>query len=77
MTIDLFEQLLEYLNSRSPFRSYLIELTSGDRIEVRHPEAIARQRDFFFIRLPNREQRVFAANAVVQFIIPPPALQNP
>ena len=73
MTIDLFERFLRHFNSRSPFRSYLIELVSGDRLEVRHPEAITRTDDFFYLRSPNREQRVFEADTVVQIILPAPA----
>lgn len=75
MTIDLFEQFLQYFNSRTPFRSFLIELVSGDRLEVRHPEVIARRGDFFYLRSPNREQRVFEADAVVQIILPGPTQQ--
>lgn len=75
MTIDLFEQFLKYFNSRSPFRSYLIELVSGDRLEVRHPEAIARRGDFCYLRSPTREQRIFEADAVVQIILPGPTQQ--
>jgi hypothetical protein len=76
MSLDSFERFLELLNSRSPYRSYLIELASGDRLEVRHPEAIARTGDCFYLRAPDREQRVFEPDAVVQLIVRAPGQKS-
>jgi len=71
MTLDGFERMLQLFNTRAPFRTYSIEFASGDRVHIRHPEAISRNGDFFYFRSPNREQRLFEAGAVIQFIDPP------
>ena len=73
MTIDSFARFLRVFSTRSPFRPYLIEFVSGDRLEIRHPEAISLAGEVFYFRAPNREQRLFEADAVVQFIDPAPS----
>lgn len=72
MNLESLERDLEYFNRRTPFRPFFIELASGDRLEIRHPEAISRIVDTFYLRTPNREQRLFEAEAVVQVIAPGP-----
>jgi hypothetical protein len=42
MTGDDRERALRALARRRPFRPFLIELHSGDRILVSHPEAVQR-----------------------------------
>ena len=41
MRSDSFENLLELLTERRPFRPYTIELNGGQRFEVDHPRALA------------------------------------
>jgi len=41
MTREHFEQVLRAFQTRAPFRSFTVELVSGDRIRVDHPEAMA------------------------------------
>jgi hypothetical protein len=77
MTTDALERALRAFNRRQPFLPFLIELHSGDRITVSHPEAVVRQGDLFVYRSPDRGQRVFAGAGVSQLIDPPPALQQP
>jgi uncharacterized protein (AIM24 family) len=41
MTRDTFQNGLQSFSRRKPFRPFIVELMSGDRITVEHPEALA------------------------------------
>jgi hypothetical protein len=73
MTTADFVRTLRSFHRRRPFWPYLIELVSGDRLPVSHPEVIERSGQLFVYRSPSRQARVFAASAVCQVIdLPPP-----
>ena len=40
MTAEHFQTTIRAFQRRSPFKPYLVELVSGDRIHVDHPEAL-------------------------------------
>jgi hypothetical protein len=40
MTVDHFQTTIRAFQRRTPFQSYIVELVSGDRITVDHPEAL-------------------------------------
>jgi hypothetical protein len=40
MTEENFERTLRAFHRQRPFRSFTVELVSGDRVEVDHPEAM-------------------------------------
>lgn len=40
MTAEHFERIVRAFQKRAPFRSFTIELTSGMRFDVDHPEAL-------------------------------------
>jgi hypothetical protein len=40
MTADHFDRSLRAFQRRSPFRAFTVELVSGDRFQVDHPEAL-------------------------------------
>jgi hypothetical protein len=40
MTADNFDRSLRAFQRRRPFRSFTVELVSGDRFHVDHPEAL-------------------------------------
>ena len=40
MTADNFQQLLEALAKRNPFRPFTVEMAGGRRVEVDHPRAL-------------------------------------
>ena len=40
MTPKRFERTLRAFQRRAPFRSFTVELVSGDRFQVDHPEAL-------------------------------------
>jgi hypothetical protein len=73
MTAEDMERALRALARRRPFRPFLIEMHSGDRIPVAHPEAVQRYGELFLYRGTDRGQRVFAGPSVCQLIDPPTA----
>jgi len=40
MTSEHFQTTIRAFQRRSPFKSYIVELVSGDRVQVDHPEAL-------------------------------------
>jgi len=40
MTSKHFERTLRAFQKRAPFRPFIVELVSGDRFQVDHPEAL-------------------------------------
>jgi hypothetical protein len=40
MTSEHFQTAIRAFQKRAPFQAYLVELVSGDRIRVDHPEAL-------------------------------------
>lgn len=40
MTIEYFQTTIRAFQRRAPFQAYFIELVSGDRVRVDHPEAL-------------------------------------
>ena len=49
MSSDQLEQIIGILTRRQPFHSFEIEMTTGDRLLVIHPEAIVREEGFFVL----------------------------
>jgi hypothetical protein len=72
MTADMMTAILRSLARQRPFRPYFIELHSGERFQVRHPETILRRGDLFVHRSSDRTERVFDGAAVSQVIASPP-----
>lgn len=40
MTVDHFQTTIRAFQRRAPFEPYFVELVSGDRVRVDHPEAL-------------------------------------
>jgi hypothetical protein len=40
MTAEHFQTTIRAFQRRSPFKPYVVELVSGDRVHVDHPEAL-------------------------------------
>jgi hypothetical protein len=40
MTAEHFQTTIRAFQRRTPFRPYIVELVSGDRVHVDHPEAL-------------------------------------
>jgi hypothetical protein len=49
---------------RRPFRHYLIEFVSGDRLEITHPEAVDERSGLFIYHGPGFRYELFAASSV-------------
>jgi len=72
VTPEQFDQVLRAFVRRRPFRPFLIELISGDRLRVAHPEAIELRGEMWVVVAgPGRQYRVFVASAVCQLLDPP------
>lgn len=66
MTPDGFARALRAFARRRPFGTFVIEMVSGDQLEVRHPEAVhIRDNVVLFIDV-DRQQRLFDSTSVCQ-----------
>ncbi len=68
MTINEFQLALRSFCRRQPFRSFLIEFTSGNQMLARHPEAVELRRGLFVLRSPDGGYTVFAAESVARVL---------
>jgi hypothetical protein len=68
MTKDSFDRLVRGFSNRTPWRPFTIELLSGTRIEVNHPEALTERGDVFQCRSTSGLNCYFEYTAVVRFI---------
>ena len=74
MTRDNCALALRSFCRRHPFRPFLIELVSGDRLLVSHPEAAGWRRNVLFYTSPQEKHRLFDSESVCQMLdVPPPA----
>jgi hypothetical protein len=64
------------LRRRQSFLPFQIEFTSGDRLVVRHPEAVGQYGQMFIYWGPDRQQRIFDAESVCQLIVPAPTVSS-
>ena len=74
MRPDTFEFALYLCRLHRPFRPYTVELMTGDRFAVRHPEALRFRRKFAIFVEPDGLRRFFDAESVCQVIeaeVPP------
>jgi hypothetical protein len=60
---------LRRFSRRRPFLPFVIEMISGDRIAIRHPEAVAERGELFYFRSPQKRNRIFVPGASVRFSI--------
>ena len=54
MTHDNFQQLLDALTTRTPFRTFTVELLGGRRFEVDHPRALVVRDGIAVLSRPRR-----------------------
>ena len=73
MRKDLLEHVVQILTQRQPFLPFMIEMMTGDRLLVTHPEAIVREGDFFVYRTTDSGTRIFTGSGVCQVIDRPPS----
>lgn len=53
MKQDQFERIVHAFMARNPFRPFLLELSSGTKVRVHHPEAIAMAAGMVSVLSPN------------------------
>jgi hypothetical protein len=71
MTTDELEKALRAFCRRRPYRIFLIEMVSGDRVRISHPETVRQEGDLFLYTDPLAKSRVFSASSVCQLLDPP------
>jgi hypothetical protein len=68
MTLAGFARALRAFTERRPFRPYMIEFHSGNRVRVSHPEAAAIRGDVTVYRSPANQHRLFDSTSVCQLL---------
>jgi hypothetical protein len=72
VSADELDKVMRAFLRRRPFRPFLIEFSSGDRLLVRHPELIWRKKQLFIFRVDDDSSRVFSGLHVTQVLDLPP-----
>lgn len=67
MTRRIFETTLKAYQIRKPFKPFIIELTSGSAVTVRHPEALVTNGGAAVYVEPDGAVTIFDAQGVAQF----------
>ena len=68
MTRADFEIALRAFCRRRPFKTFVVELTSGDRFWVSHPEALAWRANLLYYRSPQDDHRLIDCGSVCQLL---------
>ena len=71
MTKDIFEETIETLVARRPFKPFTIELNTGQRIEIDHPGATTWRHGFNVFTSPGGPLLFFDHESVNQIINSP------
>jgi hypothetical protein len=66
MTEETFERSLRAFSQRRPFKPFLVELASGARFTVDHPEALAQRGPAAVYINPEGEYTLFDSTMVTQ-----------
>jgi hypothetical protein len=66
MTQETFERSLRAFSQRRPFKPFLVELASGARFTVDHPEALAQRGPAAVYINPDGEYTLFDSTMVTQ-----------
>ena len=66
MTLDRLTAALWAFNHRRPFKSYWIELASGKRMSVSHPETVTLRNKLWEYVNPERGRHLFENESVIR-----------
>ena len=73
MVQENFSKALRAFAGRAPFKPFVVELVSGDRVLVEHPEALAFRGGTAVYINPHGEYSLFDHGWVAQVLDPPPS----
>jgi len=76
MSGDELQRALRVFNMRRPFRPFLMEFMSGDRVLLSPPEAVDRRGDLFMCRSADGIQRLITAASICQLLEAPTTSGN-
>ena len=68
MTLNSFERALRAFTQRKSFRPFLIEFLTGERLEIRHREAVRLSDQLAVYVSPDRTYRLFDYSSVCQLL---------
>jgi hypothetical protein len=68
MTTEYFQTTLRAFQKRTPFRPYQVELVSGDRVRVDHPQALVIRGGVAVFLAPDGAPVIFDREGVSQVI---------
>ena len=68
MTRNSFDRLVRAFAARQPWKSFTLELLSGSRVEVNHPEALSEHGDVFRCKSTSGMACYCESTAVLRFI---------
>ena len=71
MTAEHFQTTIQAFQKRAPFHPYLVELVSGDRVRVDHPEALVIRGGVAVFLTPQGAPVIFDNEGVCQVIATP------
>ncbi len=77
MTSEHFEQILQELQGRAPFRIFTVELNGGRRFEVDHPAALIHREGVAVFLAPGGVPILFDHESVNQIIAVPASSDLP
>jgi hypothetical protein len=74
MSNDQFDVAYRAFCRRRPFRTFVIEFTSGHQLLIGHSEAVRNEGHLYAMRCPDGGHVVFATDSVSRFLdLPVPA----
>ncbi len=76
MNVDQLDALLRAFCRRRPFRTFLIEFTSGAQVRIVHPEVVRKEDLFYVLRFPDHGYTGFPAESVSR-LLDLPTISNP
>ena len=68
MTPDNFRRALRAFTRRQPFRQFVIEFNSGDRLSIVHPECVSLRGEIAYFISPHFQTRLFDSTSVCQLL---------
>ena len=71
MTTEHFQTTIRAFQKRAPFQPYLVELVSGDRVRIDHPEALVIRRGVAVFVGADGAPTIFDKEGVSQVIATP------